>query len=211
MSKYKPATFQPTVRPDWAGILSYISPEEKSEIFEAIIKYPTKECESKFWLETVKPDLDLQYETFVARCEAKSRGVRNRWAKTSITPLKDIYKTSIRDDIVSEEEEEEEEERIEEEKREEKNKEFLNEFEIFWKEYPKQRAGNKQKAYTSYCRAIKEKRTTVDDLLKSVIAYKQSDEVKKGFAKGCQAWLNDDRFNVEYNVEENQFSHWSKW
>lgn len=94
---------------------------------------------------------------------------------------------------------------------EQKNKEFSEEFEIFWKEYPKQRAGNKQKAYTSYCRAIKEKRTTVDDLLKSVRAYKQSDEVKRGFAKGCQAWLNDDRFNVEYKVEENQFSHWSNW
>ena len=189
--------------------MSYISLEEKSEIFESIIKYPAKECTSRFWIETVKPDLDLQYETFVARCEAKSRGVRNRWAKTSITPLKDIYKTSISPVIVSEEEEE----RIEEDKSKrtesKKNKEFLEEFESFWKEYPKQRAGNKQKAYTSYCRAIKDGRVTVDKMMQSVKDYAKSDEVKRGFAKGCQAWINDDRFNIQYKPEwVNQFEDW---
>ena len=36
MSKYTPATFQPTVRPDWAGILSYLSDKEKIEILTAL-------------------------------------------------------------------------------------------------------------------------------------------------------------------------------
>ena len=108
--KYKPATFQPTIRPDWGGVLAYIPLEEKAEILEAIIKYPSVECNSHFWLDTIKPDLDLQYNTFVEQCKAKSRGIRNRWGKTSITPLIDENNTSNTDVLVSEREREGEEE-----------------------------------------------------------------------------------------------------
>lgn len=80
---------------------------------------------------------------------------------------------------------------------------YKESFEEFWKEYPKQRAGSKQKAYTSYCRVIKEKRSTEDKLLESVKDYACSDEVARGYAKGCAAWLNDDRFNTIYG---NKFS-----
>lgn len=100
--KYTPATFQPTVRPDWGGVLSYIPNDEKATILECIIKYPSLDCNSRFWLETIKPDLDLQYETFKQQCEAKSRGVRNRWGKTSITPVKDKNKISNTNVIVPE-------------------------------------------------------------------------------------------------------------
>ena len=99
MSKYTPATFQPTIRQDWAGILSYISEKEKSEILVALLKYPSVECDSAFWKETIKPDLDLQYESFKKSCEAKSRGVRNRWDKISIRDVEDMNKISIRDVI----------------------------------------------------------------------------------------------------------------
>jgi hypothetical protein len=78
------------------------------------------------------------------------------------------------------------------------NDKYMQDFEKFWALYPKQRAGSKTKAFASYCRAIREKRTTVDDLLRVCAVYAQSDEVKRGFAKGCSAWLNDDRFNVNY-------------
>lgn len=88
MRNYKPATFQPTIRPDWAGILSYISESEKAEILVAIIKYPSIECESAFWKETIKPDLDNQFNNFKNTCEAKARGVRERWGKISITQAK---------------------------------------------------------------------------------------------------------------------------
>lgn len=83
--------------------------------------------------------------------------------------------------------------------------ETIKGFEKFWEFYPKQRAGSKAKAYSSYCRAIKEKRTTQEKLLQSCKAYSQSDEVKKGYAKGCSAWINDDRFNVEYNSVKQTF------
>ena len=95
--------------------------------------------------------------------------------------------------------------------REDNKKEIYKEsFEEFWKVYPKQRAGSRQKAYTSYCRVLKENRCTVDKLLSSARAYALSDEVKRGFAKGCAAWLNDDRFNVEYN-HSNSFGNWDNF
>lgn len=87
---------------------------------------------------------------------------------------------------------------------------YKESFEDFWKTYPKQRAGSRQKAYTSYCRVLKENRCTVDKLLSSAKAYALSDEVKRGFAKGCAAWLNDDRFNVEYN-HSNSFGNWDNF
>ena len=113
MSKYIPATFQPTVRPDWAGVLSYLSDKEKSEILTALFKYPSEiseKCESAFWKETIKPELDLQYQAFIESCKAKSRGVRNRWGKISITNVKDKNKISIRYGIDTEREREREEE-----------------------------------------------------------------------------------------------------
>ena len=85
------------------------------------------------------------------------------------------------------------------------NKEIYKEsFDLFWEEYPKKRAGSKQKAYQAYCKAIKEKRATEEQILQSVQNYKTCDEVKRGYAKGCAAWLNDDRFNNEYVPEKEQ-------
>lgn len=80
MSKYVPAVFQPTVRPAWAGILSYVSSEEKAQILEAIIRFPSDTgIKSKFWEETVKPDLEMQYTKFVKANEAKGCGSRTYW------------------------------------------------------------------------------------------------------------------------------------
>ena len=81
-------------------------------------------------------------------------------------------------------------------------KSFSDEFLYLWKIYNKQRAGNKQKAYAAYCRVLKERRATSQELLASVKEYAESREVARGFAKGCAAWLNDDRFAVEYEPEE---------
>ena len=77
-------------------------------------------------------------------------------------------------------------------------------FDEFWSLYPKDRIGNKAKAYSAFCKVIKEKRATIDKLLASVKNYARSEEVHKGFAKGCAAWLNDDRFNQDYK-EYNEF------
>lgn len=78
---------------------------------------------------------------------------------------------------------------------------FENEFQEFWELFPRDRRGNKQKAYKAYLRVLKQKRSTVTQLLLSVSQYAKSEEVKRGFAKGCEAWLNDDRFNVNYALK----------
>lgn len=77
-----------------------------------------------------------------------------------------------------------------------------NEFNEFWKLYPKKRAGSQDKAYKSFCKVINNKLITADRLINVVKLYSKSDEVKRGFAKGCAAWLNDERFNDEYSVEK---------
>lgn len=90
-------------------------------------------------------------------------------------------------------------------KKEGEKKDNWEDFEEFWSLYPKQRIGNKQKAYSSYIRVLKEKRATHEQLLSSVKAYADSEEVRTGYAKGCQAWLNDDRFNIDYNSKKSLF------
>lgn len=80
-----------------------------------------------------------------------------------------------------------------------RNLSFTPEFIQFWSVYPKQRAGNKQKAFAAYKRAIKEGRATAEQINRVAEIYSVSDEVKRGYAKGAEAWLNDDRFNVNYS------------
>lgn len=79
--------------------------------------------------------------------------------------------------------------------------EAMKGFEPFWAAYPKQRAGNKQKAFAAYVRVLREKRADMERLQRAVEAYTASDEVAKGFAKGCAAWLNNDRFNDQYQSD----------
>lgn len=81
---------------------------------------------------------------------------------------------------------------------------YMSDFEEFWKIYPKQRAGNKQKAFQSYCKVLKEGRCSKEDLFMSVQSYAKSEEVARGFAKGCAAWLNDDRFNNDYSYKKQE-------
>lgn len=82
---------------------------------EAILKYPSFETDSRFFNETVKPDLDMQFSEFVRICQAKQRGINNRWQKNresqdsaekrgkmSITPLIDMNNISYSDVIVPE-------------------------------------------------------------------------------------------------------------
>ena len=76
----KKATFQPTVRPDWAGAMEYIPETEQAQIFQAILMFPAIDLSnSAYWNKTIKPDLQQQYETFISSCEKKSIGIRKRW------------------------------------------------------------------------------------------------------------------------------------
>lgn len=69
----------------------------------------------------------------------------------------------------------------------------------FWNAYPKQRAGSKEKARSAFAAALKRhKELNAVQLADKAKQYAKSDEVARGFAKGAQAWLNDDRFLQDY-------------
>ena len=75
-------------------------------------------------------------------------------------------------------------------------------FDQFWRVYPKQRAGNREKAMAAYQRAVK-RGFSEADILAGAHAYAASREVAERFAKGAAAWLNDDRFTHDYSETAN--------
>lgn len=74
----------------------------------------------------------------------------------------------------------------------------MGSFDYFWGLYPRQRRGNKEKARRAYMNALSEFRATENDILEGVKAYAASQEVANKRAKGCEAWLNDDRWGNDY-------------
>ena len=74
----------------------------------------------------------------------------------------------------------------------------LDLFEDFWQAYPKQRIGNKDKTRLSFKTAISRTNTPAEQIVAKAREYAQSAEVAQGFAKGAQAWLNDDRYLQTY-------------
>ncbi len=64
--------------------------------------------------------------------------------------------------------------------------------------YPKQRIGNKDKARAAFAQAVKRSGKTPQEITAKAAEYAASEEVARGFAKGAQAWLNDDRFLRNY-------------
>ena len=72
-------------------------------------------------------------------------------------------------------------------------------FNEFWEQYPRQRRGSKQKAEAAYRSALK-RGADEKDILSGLLRYACSDEVSRGYAKGAAAWLNDDRWTIEYEL-----------
>lgn len=75
-------------------------------------------------------------------------------------------------------------------------------FDEFWAVYPKQRIGNKDKARAAFLRAVKRSGKTAGEITAKAAEYAQSEEVSRGFAKGAEAWLNDDRFLRTYTLAQ---------
>lgn len=75
-------------------------------------------------------------------------------------------------------------------------KEFLE----FWDKFPKQRAGSQVKAHRAWLESIR-RGAGCDEIISGCLTYAQSEEVHRGFAKGCAAWLNDDRWKNDYTIK----------
>lgn len=68
----------------------------------------------------------------------------------------------------------------------------------FWMVFPTKRKGSKEKAEQAWRAAIK-RGATPEQITKGATDYANSDEVRRGWAKGAAAWLNDDRWGVDYS------------
>lgn len=88
---------------------------------------------------------------------------------------------------------------------------YKEKFEEWWSFFPKQRAGNKQKAYLKYKRAIKENNITPDFLLEKVKEYANSREVAEGFACGGERYFNDCKYNNLYATNDSRIKEESGW
>ena len=82
-----------------------------------------------------------------------------------------------------------------------KEKKYDALFAEFWSAYPKQRAGSKEKALNAYIKAIDERKAEPPQILNACKCYAESREVLEGYAKGCAAWLNDDRYLCDYGQQ----------
>lgn len=83
----------------------------------------------------------------------------------------------------------------------ERKKEYTPEFLDFWSVYPKTRAGSKDNALHAWNKALT--KITVTEIMNATRLYAKSEEVSRGYAKGCAAWLNDERWTTDYTVRPN--------
>lgn len=156
----------------------------------------------KEWAEDSKEALKVQRER-------AQKGAQTRWQKSSsIVGAKAYAQAMLKHNAKQCHTETETETEIKKDSIEKKTEPALFEkpkpqkevmFEQFWAAYPKQRAGSKDKALSAYFAALKRHRElTAMDLVSKAQEYAQSNEVARGYAKGAQAWLNDDRFLQDY-------------
>lgn len=76
---------------------------------------------------------------------------------------------------------------------------YKEKFEEWWSFYPKLRAGNKQKAFDKYIKAVENEKLTPEWLLEKVKEYSNSEEVKKGYACGAEVYFNKCKYNNDYS------------
>lgn len=72
-------------------------------------------------------------------------------------------------------------------------------FELFWRDFPRQRRGNKQDAKREYTKALT--RATMEEIHEGLQAYIGSDEVARGYAKAADGWLKKDRWTDDYRIQ----------
>ena len=199
--KYTPAIFQPTLRPSWGGVMSYISAEEKAKILEAIINYPKDtHIVSKFWEETIKPDLDMQYGSFVNTCLARGRGAKTYWE----TKVKDKGNLSLPYNILKDNslknKDKDKDKNKEQDENKNENEIYNEEFEEFWKVYTPVKCngrfvdkGSKKTAYEKYVKLLK-KGESHENIIRGVREYINRCQANNQLTCGATVFLNQERW-----------------
>lgn len=75
---------------------------------------------------------------------------------------------------------------------------FLPDFEKFWEMYPRQRRGSRTGALRAFLKSTRQ--VLPEKIIDGLKRYLSSDDVIKGFAKGAQAWLNDEGWENTYST-----------
>ena len=192
MTKKTLKQFSPHIYQEWGELFMCLNDAQKADILMAITMYPNYQPKENPVWSFIKSQIEREFEQFNERCQKNGDISRDYWNKVKSNDIE-----RIPNDI-------ERHPKQEQEHKQEQKEIYKESFSKFWDMYPKQRAGSKAKAYASFCKAIKEGRITEDKLLEAVRMYAESDEVKRGYAKGCAAWLNDDRFNNNYGKQERE-------
>lgn len=199
----------PYIKIPIADITAYLSPfsfEVKGKIFQAILNFglyqewadlELSECEQISY-SNVKEIVENEIKSYKKFCKEQKQKIKSYWQKTKtaddtnvLPPRNNQAETEIKAELDNTK------------KLNQKSSPNLKPpkpdlFDEFWQIYPKQRIGNKDKARAAFEAAVGRTKTPPEQILAKAKEYARSDEVARGYAKGAQAWLNDDRYLRNY-------------
>ena len=201
----------PYIKIPIADVSAYLAPysfDIKGKIFQAVLNFGLYQKwddlelpeHAQLGYTAVQEIVENEIKSYKKFCKEQKQKIKNHWEKiksaddTNVLPERNYQaETKTKADINKE---------IQKKAEPEKKPTALEvAFEEFWKEFPKQRIGNKEKAKSAFAAAVKRSGMLAFQLVAKAREYARSDEVAKGFAKGAQAWLNDDRFLRSYTPE----------
>jgi hypothetical protein len=205
-------------------IIGKLSDEQAGMLFKAVLQYAADtlqpsglEGATAIAFDFIKQDIDNASAKYEQVCAKRKEAIQKRWANTNVSGSNseiqmntNVY-TSIQKNTkdtnvykpIHNDNDNEDDNDNDIKKEINKEKKYPPLFDEFWSVYPKQRIGNKDKAASAFEAAIKRTHTKAEEIVAKAKEYAASDEVARGFAKGAQAWLNDDRYLRSYGLANN--------
>lgn len=199
----------PYIKIPIADIMAYLGPfsfETKGKIFQAILDFGLYQEWSDLELSdreqigysNVKEIVENEIKSYKKFCKEQKQKIKNYWQKNQNTDDTNVLPQRNNQTETKTEAELKTIKKLNKKSEPESNPQKPDLFEEFWQIYPKRRIGNKDKARAAFWAAIKRTNTSAEQLVAKAQEYARSDEVSRGFAKGAQAWLNDDRYLQTY-------------
>ena len=199
----------PYIKIPIADIMAYLGPfsfETKGKIFQAILDFglyqewadlelPERE---QIGYSNVKEIVENEIKSYKKFCREQKQKIKNYWQKTKNSDDTNVLPPRNNQAETKQETELKNIKKLTKKSEPETKPPKSDLFEEFWKVYPKQRIGNKDKARAAFQAAVGRTNTPAEQIVAKAQEYARSDEVSRGFAKGAQAWLNDDRYLRSY-------------
>lgn len=197
----------PYIKIPIADITAYLSPfsfEVKGKIFQAILNFGLYQEWADLELSereqigysNVKEIVENEIKSYKKFCKEQKQKIKSYWQKNKIAD--DTNVLPQRNNQAETKAELENLKKLNKKSEPNLKPPKPDLFEEFWQIYPKQRIGNKDKARAAFEAAVGRTNTPAEQILAKAKEYARSDEVARGYAKGAQAWLNDDRYLRNY-------------